>query len=516
MKIKLVRLKDNRTSDVLDFPIVENIGLGYLGSTLKAKGYDAEILDEEIQDITRNETLEKLKEADLIGFTATARPQIYSVIDVSNELRKRGYGGHITAGGHFPTFMFRELLENSNLDSIVLYEGEETLSELAEAVEKGKDLGGVLGLAFKDKGETKKNHLRPLVHNLDSLPSPSRDLSGEIIEKGGLSVISSSRGCYNRCSYCTISSFYSDPPGDRFRLRSAENVSEELRELKKRFPNLRDIWFVDDNFVQKGEQGYERTSKICKTLKQLGLKFDIYLRADDVNDRVLRIMKESGLRSVFIGAEAGTNKTLKEIFRKRTGVEQTKHAIKLCKEFGINVDPGFIMFHPWSTMDEIGENIAFLKGIEEYTPYGIASFLTAYKFTPIGLEMQSEKRAYKPARTKTKDPLQDDVPYEIEDPKAELLLDLTLKAFQGFSQLPKSLRKLKSKARKENNQELLKNHAQRINGFSRASMHYFERLYSFLRRDGLNGVKDFFERVSREIEDYTSREVSDIEKILAS
>lgn len=374
-------------------------------------------------------------------------------------------------------------------------------------------MSDINGVAYKKNGEIKQNNLRPLIDKLNELPSPARDLTGIVIEKGGLAVISSSRGCYNRCSYCTISSFYRDPPGKPFRLRSAKNVSAELTELKKRFPNLQDIWFVDDNFVQKGAGGYERTKEICETLKQLKLKFDIYLRADDVNERVLRVMTDAGLRSVFIGAEAGTNRTLEDIFKKRISVEQTKKAIKLCKKFGINVDPGFIMFHPWSTMEEIGENIRFLEEIEEYTPYGIASFLTAYKFTPLGKEMLSGTRPYKPSRFQDRDPLQDDVPYEIQDFRAEVLLDLTLKAFQEFKELPRTLRKLKSEARKKNDETLFRLHASASKDFSEMAMHYFKELYNFLSQESLQGIKKQFEKVSGKIRDYTSATAGLIELV---
>lgn len=503
MKVSLARLKDRRTSDVLDFPVVESLALSYLGSSLSQENYNVDVVDEEVQDISRKEVLEKLGASNLVGFTATARPQIYSVLEVSRRLRQRGYMGHITAGGHFPTFMFRELLENSDLDSVVLYEGEKTLSDLVRTVESGGELSDVRGIAYKKNGRVVRNLLRTPIENLDLLPFPVRDVSEEVIRDGGLPVISSSRGCYNRCSYCTISSFYGDAPGRPFRLRSAENVSRELVELKSRFSGLRDIWFVDDNFVQKGEQGRRRTIEICESLKQLDLRFDIYLRADDTNEDLLRIMTDSGLRSVFIGAEAGTNKTLEDIFRKRITVEQTKRAIKLCREFGVNVDPGFIMFHPWSTMEEIGENIKFLDEVGDYTPYGIASFLTAYRFTPIGIEMLSGKRTYRPSRIKSEDPLQDDIPYEIQDFRAELLLDLTLKSFQGFKELPRTLGRLKSEARKRDDQILFKLHTDTTNYFKEISMHFFKELYEFLSRKSLQGIQKYYENVSEQIRDST-------------
>ncbi len=72
MKVSLVRLKDRRTSDVLDFPIVENLGLGYLASYLRQNRYAVEIIDEEIQEIYRENVLNELENSDLIGFTATA------------------------------------------------------------------------------------------------------------------------------------------------------------------------------------------------------------------------------------------------------------------------------------------------------------------------------------------------------------------------------------------------------------------------------------------------------------
>jgi len=153
---------------------------------------------------------------------------------------------------------------------------------------------------------------------LDDLPPPSRELTPNIINRGGLLTISSSRGCYNHCSYCTINQFYTDPPGNHFRLRSADNVSDELIRLKKEFPQVADMWFVDDNFIQSGKKGFERTSRICSTLKSLGLRFDIYLRADNVDEKTLSLLKDAGIRSVFIGAESGCDDTLEHILHKGT------------------------------------------------------------------------------------------------------------------------------------------------------------------------------------------------------
>jgi len=515
MNITLARLFDKRLSDVLDFPKVENLGIEYLCSSLRSRSYQTEIIDEEIQDISREEIIERIKKSDLVGFTATAKSQIYEVIKVANTVK--GDVSHITVGGHFPTYLYKGLLNHTDaFDSVVLYEGEETLVQLAKTISQGGNLDQVRGLAYKRKGEIVTTSLRPLIENLDNLPFPSRDLMPSIVERGGLPVVSSSRGCYNRCSYCSISSFYGDAPGKNFRLRSPENVARELNELKADFPEIKDIWFVDDNFVYRGKGGFERTEKLCAEIKSLDLKFDIYLRADDVNEKTLKLLKDSGLRSIFIGAESGCDRTLEDILNKRTTVEKTKKAIRLSNEFGVSVEPGFIMFHPWSTIEEIGENINFLKEVGSYTPYGILSFLTTFRFTPIGRQMLSGERSYKRSPVVDDDPLQDDVPYEVQDSNAELLLNLSLKAFQEFHDLPKTLSQMRNTAKREGNSKLSEAYSRELRSFGDAAMFYFEKLYGRVQRGELRGIRDYFDRVCRDIRSYVDEHVSNIESLLLS
>lgn len=513
MKIKLVRMKDRRTSDVLYFPVVESLALGYLTSNLRRYKFNTEIIDEEILNLSKEEIIKKLNSADLIGFTAIAKPQIYDIINIIKEIRKNNKKVHITIGGQFATFMYKELLGLENIfDSVILYEGEETIVELAKYLKENKSINKIKGLTYKEGNKIIKNELRPLINNLEEMPFPARDLIPKIMEKGGLAVISSSRGCYNRCSYCTISQFYNDLKGNPFRIRSAENVIKELKELKENYPNLKDIWFVDDNFIIPGRRGFKRTKEICKEIKNLGLKFDIYLRANDVNKDLLKLLKESGIRSIFIGAESGCDNTLQNIFNKNINVKQTKEAILSCKKFGINVDPGFIMFHPWSTLEEIEQNIEFLKEIGNYTSYGILSFLTAYKFTPIGKRMLSGELKYKKSRIKKKTFLRDDVPYEIIDTKTELLLDLSLKAFEKFREYPKALFELKRYIRLSDRKEVKEFYNKKLTIFNKLTMKYFKKLFLYLKNHTLD-KKDlivFFNNICRDIKKETQNNIEEI------
>ncbi|MDD5162851.1 MAG: radical SAM protein [Candidatus ainarchaeum sp.] len=514
MKCILVRLKDNRSSDVLYFPKVESLAIGYLAGYLRANSFEAAIVDEELSGSSREQTIRQLRDSDLIGFTAIAKTQIFQVIETTKELKKSRCNAHISIGGHYPSFLHKELLSLKNtFDSVVRFEGEETFSELAEAIEEKKAFSGIKGLAFKQNGKIIENGLRPLIEDLDSVPFPARDTLPMVLEQGGLPVISSSRGCYNSCSYCSISSFYSAPGGKQFRTRSAENVLAELSELKQNFPAMNEIWFVDDNFVMPGSKGLERTVKLCKGIKNLGLEFQIYLRANHINKKLLCLLKASGLQNIFIGAEAANDFTLQALFNKNISVEQTRKAIKLCNQMKISIDPGFIMFHPWSTMKEIEENIKFLEETKQFTLYGIASFLTPYSFTPIGKKMLSKELAYKKPAVLPAQKLNDFVPYEIMNEKAELLLCLTLDAFEEFSRLPKIFSKLKQKIRKlksEKNQDAIvleKKWLFEIKKMNQSGMRFFKELFFFIKAAELsdNEIKPFFEkfraRIKAEIEE---------------
>ncbi len=502
METCLARLADEHSSDVLFFPKMESLALGYIASHLRAASLKARIVDEEIFGLSREQTVKQLLEADLIGFTAIAKPQIFSIIETVKELRQRGCNAHVSIGGQYATFLFKELLSLQGLfDSVVRFEGEQTFVQLAKAIEEKKSLKGIKGLAFKLNGKIKENKLRPLIPDLDRMPFPARDTLPLVLQAGGLPAISSSRGCYNKCSYCSISSFYSIPSGKLFRFRSAENVLSELQGLKQRFPGINEVWFVDDNFVIPGKKGLRRTTKLCKGIKKLGLQFDIYLRASDVNEKLMRLLKQSGLQSIFIGAEAANDFTLQHLFNKNISTKQTLQAIRLCNRMKISVDPGFIMFHPWTTMQEVEQNIRFLEATQQYTLYGIVSYLTPYTFTPIGKRMLSRQLPYKKPRFLPNQQLNDFVAYEIEDERAELLLCLTLKAFEEFRELPGlfsklklRIRKLKSAGRKKEAVVLEKKWFQDVKEMNQAGMRFFKELFYFMQETELRDskIKPFF------------------------
>jgi radical SAM superfamily enzyme YgiQ (UPF0313 family) len=71
--------------------------------------------------------------------------------------------------------MYRQILEHYPVDVIVIGEGEITALELARAIEGGRDLFAVNGIAFKDNGAVRVTQERAFIEDLDTLPFPAHE-----------------------------------------------------------------------------------------------------------------------------------------------------------------------------------------------------------------------------------------------------------------------------------------------------------------------------------------------------
>jgi radical SAM superfamily enzyme YgiQ (UPF0313 family) len=120
--------------------------------------------------------------------------------------------------------------------------------------------------------------------------------------------------------------------------------------------------FVDDNFIGPGSKGKERAVRIAEEIRarKLKIRFSIECRADEVDEDTLRALKEAGLRAVFMGIESGVQRQL-DTFNKGTTTEQNRRAIELVRNVGLAMGSGFMLFDPYVTVEELQENIRFIR-----------------------------------------------------------------------------------------------------------------------------------------------------------
>ena len=159
---------------LIGFREQENLGIGYLASTLREKGYRVDVFDFEAEPDSILDAARK-SEPILIGFSLIFQLYTDRFGDLIRYLRRYGVECHFTIGGHFASLSYDKCLELiPELDSVVRFEGELTLLELADFLSTDREWRNIQGIAYRRNGEVVGTAMRPLVDNLDSLPYPER------------------------------------------------------------------------------------------------------------------------------------------------------------------------------------------------------------------------------------------------------------------------------------------------------------------------------------------------------
>ncbi len=342
-----------------------NLGLGYLAAVLRESGYSVRVVDIEQPPA---EILKIALEINpiLIGFSLIFQFFIDRYAALLYVLREHGIDCHFTMGGHFPSLSFEQTLELvPELDSIVRFEGEATLLEMADAISVGKDWQDIHGIVYRRDQEVIKTPARALVENLDQLPYPERNYTPEAVLGRSIMPIIASRGCARTCSFCSIHTFYRAAPGKIVRTRKPAEVVKEMKMLHEE-RGITIFLFQDDDFPLFGKVWRKWANEFVDELHRSGLPerviWKMNCRADAVDRELFIRMKEAGLYFVYMGLESGSEQGL-ETLHKQITVEQNLRAVEILKSIGLMWEYGFMLLDPSSTFESVRENLNFLRTI---------------------------------------------------------------------------------------------------------------------------------------------------------
>lgn len=345
----------------------ENLAIRYLAAVLEKDGHKTEIIPcSKYDDFSKVLKAISRYKPDLIGISVAFQALANMYFSLISEIRKNNYKGHITVGGHFPTFESRKILETqSGIDSVVRFEGEQPIVELANAIVNNLDFSKVTNLVYRTSNEIRENECIYKFQELDKLPFPvrSKKIDVRLGEKFGTLV--SSRGCWHSsCLYCCIGAFHSKKK-EKFALRSPENVAAEIEELYRK-RGVRLFQFHDDNFMLSSkEETLKRLRELKKAIENKGIDtkdiaFLIKARPDTIDEEVASALNDLGTVGVFLGIENASESGLKSLIR-GSKLEDVYKAMELLKKFNIVVTYNLLIFHPNATLDEIDKNIEFMK-----------------------------------------------------------------------------------------------------------------------------------------------------------
>jgi radical SAM superfamily enzyme YgiQ (UPF0313 family) len=272
-------------------------------SAREVEGWEVEVIDE--NNLRRcgpltasrgadHELIQRRRPADVVGFYGGLTSTIPRVYELARFYKKRG-AITVAGGQHFVDETIPEALA-SDLDFIVMGEGEETIKDLLRAVRGEGDLRSVAGLVYREDGETIRTASRPPIRDLDALPLPDFYL----LRYAALSLfpVERVRGCGMNCEFCTVKG--------RPRYASPERLVEQVAKIVETM-NAKHFFIVDDLFGQDRDE----TLRLCELLKDyqefIGrrLRFTAQIRLDAARDpELLRAMRNAGINVVAIGFES--------------------------------------------------------------------------------------------------------------------------------------------------------------------------------------------------------------------
>jgi len=363
------------------------LNLMYLGASLEKASFSVKILDDNFkrwgcEQITK--LVEKFNPF-IVGVTATTAT-IKSSLEYIKSIKHILSDVLTVIGGPHTTFLPIDTLKSlKELDVVVIGEGEETITELAEKYEKKSEEGleEVKGITYRNQSKIKTNEPRALIQDLDSLPFPARHLipfKEYETSKNGQAHIITSRGCIYSCEYCSSSLIM----GKRFRARSPENVVDEIEELYDKY-KIREIGFIDDTFVLNRRRAHAIADKIKE--RSLDVTWSTSSRVNTIDKQLLSNLKSAGLRSIYYGIESGSQRVL-DLMKKKITLKQSEDAVKIAKDLGIEVMASFMFGYPGEAPAEMDKTIDFsIKLDPDYAQYSI---LTPFPGTPIYQKLEKK------------------------------------------------------------------------------------------------------------------------------
>jgi anaerobic magnesium-protoporphyrin IX monomethyl ester cyclase len=417
----------------------ENLSVRYPAAALMKAGNLIEIAPFSDQKDTEKvlKQIQKFR-PDLIGISMAFQSRAPAFFELIKAIRKNGYKGHITAGGHFPTFEYKKILESpQGIDTVVRFEGEQALTELAEHLAGKREISAVANLVYRKADEIHKNP--PIDHfpDLDALPFPVRNSRPQVRLGENFATLVSSRGCWHSaCAYCCIGAFHAKKTGKRHALRSVENIARELAWLYHE-QGVRLFQFHDDNFLQAHEEdNCTRLDLLMAALKNENVDYGttaflIKARPDSITEEVADRLGKLGVVGVFLGVENASATGLKALIR-GSEVHSIGRAFEILQKHNIIVTYNLLMFHPDATLDEINENILFMKHHPGYPfDFGRAEVVAG---SPL------ERQVIKDGLLQGSWPNWD---YRIRDPDVDRMFRINLATFRrpdsGYSRLAHSL-----------------------------------------------------------------------------
>ncbi len=338
MKVLLVQPQQGTSFGISKIVTTEPLGLESIASPMLADGHDVRILDLKVEKPSRLDEEMKKFSPDAVGISCSFTTDVYPTLEVANHIKNSKEDTFVFVGGHHASLLPSDLLKPS-VDAMVIGEGEVTAKELINQLQRREDPSQIKGVTTHAHIGSEGFTPRELARDINLFPAPARHLTKKLRNKyhmafdGPMAAMESSRGCPFDCNFCSVWVFFDR----KARVKSPEKALEEITGIEEK-----EIFLTDDiAFVNRNE-----SEKLALLLRENQIKkvYTCETRADLIirNRDLLKLWKEVGLKTVFVGIEKIDDEGLKSV-NKRTKATTNNKALEVLMSLGIRPIATFIV-----------------------------------------------------------------------------------------------------------------------------------------------------------------------------
>jgi anaerobic magnesium-protoporphyrin IX monomethyl ester cyclase len=338
------------------------------------RGAGGDLSDDEVDEVAHG-----LLGADLLGFSSMTG---YADLTrrVVKRVRELDPSVFMVWGGIHPIIQPEDAI-TAEVDAICTGEGEFAFHEFLDAFSEGRDHTHVKNFWFKRGDEVIRNQFLPLMtaEEMESLPFPLYREKEKIYRPGqgfepskladyvlndGLSYTAIwSIGCPFHCSYCGNTKFIAnDLKYKRIRHPSARYMVDQIKDVRRRSPQIQHVNFQDDSFMAIPYPQLEEFAELWKA--ELDIPFAVYgVIPNYVKKDKFEILTWAGMNRVRMGIQSGSQEIL-DFYKRPSPPDKILAAGEVIASFApeYHLPPVYdiIMDNPIETRENVAETLQLL------------------------------------------------------------------------------------------------------------------------------------------------------------
>src|SRR4051812_15714598 len=344
MNVLLLRpVPSNERFGLGPFFRIEPLGMEYIAAALEARGHRVTLADLRFTSPVAAQI--RGSRPSLVGIAAMHALETDEVVDLVRRVRALAPEVPIIVGGHTAA-AYPEPFLVAETTAVVLDDGEKTLPDVCDAIERRVPLTAVGGLALRGAdGEVMKTAGESGTLELDDVPLPARHhvdpwrKEYACLAHRPAYLVETARGCPFRCSFCSIWQLHARA----VRERAIDSVCRDFAAVGDH------IFVADDLFWHHPSRSLE----LARELRRRGVRKQWMLvqsRTDLVGRHPELLEAWRPLAAgfdIFFGLEAATDEGLDGLTKDAT-VAETMQGVGVAREHKYGVTGNFVVDPAWT------------------------------------------------------------------------------------------------------------------------------------------------------------------------